>query len=156
MTTTTSDTIFQLTDLANRRVEVVEAARQGGARVRDKDGTSLLMLRESHVRVLEGLSEWTRAYLQLERLLRREGEPSVSELGDLAWLRVFSESDQALFLDDLHDALVSAAADGDLRPVEHCVGDWRVTARQLDDPLRRSVLLNTELDPDDLVDAARP
>lgn len=152
-----TDTIFQLTDLAGqRRTEFVEAARRGGARLRDKDGTSLLMLRESHVRVLEGLSEWASAYLRLERMFKRDVRPSITELGELAWLRVFDEEDQLTFLEELHDVLVAASADGSLRPVEDLVDDWRATAAQLDDPLRRSVLHGPDLTSDDLIDADRP
>lgn len=151
-----SDTIYQVTDLNSKRVEFVAAAKRGGARLRDKDGTSLVMLRESHVRVLEGLAEWTSAYLRLERLLRGPSAPSVSELGTLAWLRVFDHDDQRAFLEDLHDAIVAASADEDLVPVEELVGDWRTTAAQLADPLRRAVLLGENVEVDALVPAERP
>lgn len=151
-----SDTIYQVTDLNSKRVEFVAAAKRGEARLRDKDGTSLVMLRESHVRVLEGLAEWTNAYLRLERLLRSASAPSVSDLGTLAWLRVFDEDDQRAFLEDLHDAIVAANADEDLAPVEELVRDWRTTAAQLADPLRRAVLLGDEVQSGDLVSVDRP
>ena len=152
-----SDTIYQVTDLNSKRVEFVAAAKHGEARLRDKDGTSLVMLRESHVRVLEGLADWTNAYLRLERLLRSASSaPSVSDLGTLAWLRVFDEDDQRAFLEDLNDAIVAANADDDLAPVEELVRDWRTTAAQLSDPLRRVVLLSDEVQNDDLVSADRP
>lgn len=151
-----SDTIYQVTDLNSKRVEFVAAAKRGEARLRDKDGTSLVMLRESYVRVLEGLADWTNAYLRLERLLRNAGTPSVSDLGTLAWLRVFDKEDQRAFLEDLHDAMVAASADEDLAPVEELVRDWRTTATQLADPLRRAVLLSDHVDRDDLAPADRP
>lgn len=152
-----SNTIYQVTDLNSKRVEFVAAAKRGEARLRDKDGTSLVMLRESHVRVLEGLAEWTNAYLRLERLLRSSSAPSVSDLGTLAWLRVFDREDQQAFLEDLHDAIVAASADEELTPVEELIRDWRTTAAQLADPLRRAVLLSgDDLRGDDLVATDRP
>lgn len=149
------NTIFQVTDLVSRRTEFVEAARHGGARLRDKDGTSLLMLPESHVKLLEELSEWNNAYLRLSSLLRRDARPSVSDLGDLAWLRVFDVDDLAEFVEDLHDALVAARADDDIRAIATLVADWRTTASELDDPLRRSVLTGS-VSASDFEDAPRP
>lgn len=152
----TTETIFQLTDLAQRRTEFVEAARRGGARLRDKDGTSLVMLPESRVLVLEGLSLWNSAYLRLEQLIRRGETPTVSDFGELAWLRAFDSDDLNEFVSDLHDALVAARADDNLEVIEALVHEWRVTAAQLSDPLRRSILTGT-MDPDrDLATAHRP
>lgn len=151
-----SDTIFQVTDLTSKRVEFVEAARLDRARLRDKDGTSFLMLRESQVNVLEQLAEWNAAYLRLERLVARGTTLTVSDLGDLAWLRAFDHDDLLAFVEDLHDALLAAAADQNFRAVASTVNDWRVTAAQLDDPLRRSVLVDNRVQLDDLAETLRP
>ncbi|RBQ21875.1 hypothetical protein DP939_04160 [Spongiactinospora rosea] len=136
-----SDIIFLPTDLANRRTEFLEAARKGQARLRDKDGTSLVMLPESRLRLLETLSKWWEAYMKLEQLLRRKDLPKAGELGELAWLRTFDRDDLTEFLGELNDALVAASADEDTAILDECVAAWRNTARQLEDPLRRSVLL---------------
>jgi hypothetical protein len=138
-----SDTIFQASDLAgSKRVEFLDAAREGGARLRDRDGMSLVMLPERKLRLLEGLTTWWEAYTKLDGLLRRtSGVPSSRQLGELAWLRSLSRADVEEFLNELHDALVAASADQDLSALDVCVKEWRVTARQLEDPLRRSVLL---------------
>lgn len=149
-----SDVIYQSSDLVGRRVEFLDAARAGRARLRDKDGTSLVMLRESRLQLLETLAEWGTAHLRLESLLRRTGRPSVADLGDLAWLRAFDEEDLREFLDELHDCLVAAHADNSAAVLEEAVHAWRITAQQLADPLRRSVLL--EASPDDLVEADVP
>lgn len=150
-----SDVIFQSSDLAQKRVDVLEAARSHGARVRDKDGTSLVMLRESRLTLLEALAEWGTAGLRLEGLLERATVPTVADLGSLAWLRVFDHEEQREFLAELHDALLVAHADEDVSALEACISDWRTTARQLEDPLRRSVLKG-RLTADDLVDVTRP
>ena len=76
-----SDIIFQPTDLANKRLEFLDAARNGQARLRDKDGTSLVMLPESRLRLLETLAKWWQAYMRLESFLRRTELPRASELG---------------------------------------------------------------------------
>jgi hypothetical protein len=41
-----------------------------------------------------------------------EKRPTIEELGDLAWLRVFDMSDLAEFATELHEALVAANGDG--------------------------------------------
>ncbi|MEU9246373.1 hypothetical protein [Streptomyces sp. NPDC048385] len=150
-----TDTIFQASDLATKRTEVLNAARSGLARVRDKDGTSLVMLPESKLRLLEVLSEWLRALLRLEALTSRGATPSVSDLGELAWLRVFDNEDLQEFIADLQASLVAAHADDDVTALEECLHAWRTTARQLEDPLRRSVLMGQH-QPSDFVEASRP
>jgi hypothetical protein len=148
-------TIYQTSDLASRRTEVLDAARSGLARVRDKDGTSLVMLPESRLTLLELVSDWAKALLRLEQLLSREGLPDVGDLGDLAWLRSFERSDLEEFVRELRDAVLAASADERGDALLDCVRAWQVTARQLDDPLRRSVLLSPHV-PDDFEDAPRP
>jgi hypothetical protein len=150
-----SDQIFQSSDLANKRTEVLEAARNGQARVRDKDGTSLVMLPESRLRLLEALTKWWQAYMKLEALLHRSELPRAGELGELAWLRTFDREDFQEFVSELHDALVAANADEDTAVLDECIKAWRVTARQLEDPLRRSVLHGNFV-PEDYVEASRP
>ncbi|MEV5749598.1 hypothetical protein AB0L00_17415 [Actinoallomurus sp. NPDC052308] len=150
-----SDLIFQPTDLASKRTEFLDAARRGEARLRDKDGTSLVMLPESKLRLLETLTKWGGAYMRLASLLRRPELPRASELGDLAWLRSFGREDLQEFTDELHDSLVAAEADGDTAVLDECVNAWRITARQLEDPLRRSVLLGAH-DPENYVEVSPP
>lgn len=150
------DTIFQSSDLAGgRRVEFLEAARTGLARLRDKDGTSLVMLPESHLQWLETMARWSTAHLRLEELLRRGVMPTVSDLGDLAWLRVFDLEDLGEFAEELHEALVTSHADRTVDSLDGCVNAWRVTARQLEDPLRRRVLLGSH-DPTRFEEVSRP
>lgn len=150
-----SDVIFQPTDLANRRLEFLDAARSGQARLRDKDGTSLVMLPESRLRLLETLAKWWQAYTRLESFLHRSELPRAGELGELAWLRSFERDDLSEFVNELYDALVAADADGDTAALDDCIRGWRTTARQLEDPLRRSVLLGPHV-PEDYVEAADP
>jgi hypothetical protein len=150
-----SDVIFQPTDLASKRLEFLDAARSGRARLRDKDGTSLVMLPESRLRLLETLAKWWQAYMRLESFLRRKELPRAAELGELAWLRSFDRDDLQEFVSELHDALIAANADEDTVALDDCIQGWRITARQLEDPLRRSVLLGPHI-PEDYVEASEP
>ncbi|MBP2704374.1 hypothetical protein JOL79_11175 [Microbispora sp. RL4-1S] len=150
-----TDTIFQASDLANKRTEILERARQGLAQIRDKDSTSLVMLPERRLRMLEEIAKWSLAHMRLDELLRRDAEPSISDLGDLAWLRVFEAEDLREFVDDLHAALIAAHSDQDPSALDEFLRAWRITARQLEDPLRKAVLLSRH-DPDDFTEAARP
>lgn len=147
--------IFQVSDLANKRVEFLEAARGEGARLRDRDGTSLVMLPESRLELLEGLAQASQATTRVSALLRRGTRPSVAELGDLAWLRPFDVDDLRGFVEELDEAIISAYADHDKEIVDECLRAWRVTAQQLEDPLRRNVLLGHK-DIDDYVQVGRP
>jgi hypothetical protein len=150
-----SDTIFLTSDLAKRRTEVVAAARGGVARVRDSDGTSLVMLPEGRLNLLTELANLSQALVRLEALLRRGEPPKVSELGDLAWLRSFNLNELREFADELNDALVAAHADADTAPLDDCLHSWRVTARELADPLRREVLTGSH-HPGDFTEVSEP
>jgi hypothetical protein len=134
--------IFQASDLAgNKRTAFIAAARDGRARLRDKDGKGLVMLPEHDLDVLETFARWSQLVGQLSALARREGEIAVSEFGELAWLRVFDRDDMSEFLADVENALFASLADNDYNVLESTIADWRTTARQLEDPMRRSVLL---------------
>ena len=147
--------IFQVSDLANKRTEFLDAARGGCARLRDRDGTSLVMLPESRLDLLEVIAQASNATTRISALLRRDTRPTVAELGDLAWLRPFDMDDLRSFVEELDEAIISAYADGDKSIVDECLRAWRITAQQLEDPLRRSVLLGHRSQ-GDYVEAPRP
>lgn len=150
------DIIFQATDLAGaKRRDFLDAARSGRAHLRDTDGTDLVALRAQDLSVLDGLAYWSGQHRRLGRILRDVDVPTVSQLEDLAWLRAFDRDDVVAFLDELHDCLIAASADRDMDVLEEAINAWRVTAQQLEDPLRRSVLLARH-DPSDFQDSVRP
>ncbi|MFG6197227.1 hypothetical protein [Nonomuraea sp. JJY05] len=151
------ETIYQATDLTGtKRVEFLNEARRDRARLRATDGTSLVMLPERTLDLLEALAKWGEAYAKLSTLLRRTaGVPSTSELGELAWLRSLDREDVEEFLSELQDAIIAANADEDTAVLDECLRAWRATARQLADPLRRSVLLGTHRS-DDYVLVEKP
>ena len=136
------DTIFLPSDLAGKkRTEFLQAAREGSARIRDKDGTSLVTMPESRVVTLRLVSEWSGHLLRLQELLARDGQPSLGDLGELAWLRVFDRDDLREFADELHQSLIASISDESGDALSETVRAWRVTAKEIDDPLRRSVLM---------------
>lgn len=147
--------IFQSSDLAKKRTSVLDAARAGRALVRDGNGSGLVMLPESDLAVLEGFALWSQKLQRLNVLVASERDVSVAELGDLAWLRVFDKEDQRAFAEELHESLIAGLSDQDLSTVDEVVTAWRITARQLEDPLRRSVLLGRH-DLADFGDAEEP
>jgi hypothetical protein len=149
-------TIFQTSDLAKKRTEFVQAARDGGAHLRDKDGTSYVMMPERRVQSLESLAGWSGRLLRLQDLLGRDDKlPTVAEFGELAWLRVFDRDDLKEFLDELHEVLIASLSDETTEALDDVIHAWRVTAREIEDPLRRSVL-TSEHSAADFVDAERP
>ncbi len=146
------DGIFQVSDLATKRTEFLQAARDGRARIRDTDGTELVALRASDLITLEEFAAWSSEHRRLVALYERSATPSVVDLGRNAWLRVFERTDIDEFLRELEDALIASLADNDASLLDECVHAWQVTAQQLEDPLRRSVLMSRH-DPADFVDA---
>lgn len=150
------DVIYQASDLATtKRRQFLDAARSGRAHLRDTDGTDLVALRARDLTTLEEIAYWSAHHRNLSRLLRDVDVPSVGQLGDLAWLRAFDRGDLVAFLDELHDCLIAATADHDTAVLADAIRAWRVTAQQLEDPLRRATLTSRH-DPGDFVEAARP
>jgi hypothetical protein len=149
--------IYQPSDLAGqKRTSFMDEARAGRAVIRHKDGTNIVALPQVQLDLLEGLAAWSQAHAKLSRLLLAGAELNVENLGELAWLRSFDRADIEEFAEDIHMALIASLADGTLRVLEDCVRDWKTTAGQLEDPLRRTVLLNDTVLGSDFDDAERP
>lgn len=123
--------------------------------MRDTDGTPFVMVRERHVDSLEKLAAWSGQLLRLQELINRDHEPSVADLGDLAWLRPFDMEDLREFVDELAQVLIASLSDKDTDVLDEVIHAWQVTARQLEDPLRRAILLGSP-SAADFVDAERP
>ena len=149
--------IYQSSDLAGlKRTSFMDEARAGRAIIRHKDGTNIVALPQEQLDLLEGLAHWSQAHARLNRLLLSGAELSVDNLANLAWLRSFDRADIEEFSDELHTALVASMADESLSALDVCVRDWKTTARQLEDPLRRSILLDAEPIGSDYEAALRP
>jgi hypothetical protein len=150
------DVIYTASDLDRRRREVTDTARRGLARIRDTDGTGLVLLPARHYEVLETVSRWYDRLDVVERTRAKPaGERLPADFGELTWLRHLDDDDLAQFLQEVRAAVSVAYHDDDLSELEQLVRDWRATADELADPARREVLLGG-LDTADYVEAARP
>ncbi|GIJ00337.1 hypothetical protein CLV28_0065 [Sediminihabitans luteus] len=147
------DVIFQASDLTNtKRRQFLDAAKTGRAHLRDADGTSIVALPASDLEVLEQLAHWSAEHRRLVQLVDAGGQLGVATLGSLAWLRAFDRDDMRAFAEELQETLIIAMADNDAAPIREVVRAWRVTASQLEDPVRRAVLTG-RFDPLSYVDA---
>ena len=135
------DKIFQASDLTGaKRREFLEVAKVGRAHLRYTDGTGIVALPERELELLEQIAYWSAELRRISSLID-SGEPiTVVRLDRLAWLRVFERDDMRLFVEELEDALIAATADHNVGIIEEVEQAWRVTAAQLEDPLRREVL----------------
>lgn len=134
---------YQATDLAGtKRIEFLKDARAGRARLRDRDGITLVMLPESDLDVLEQFAKWSQVHQRIASIVS-SGKRVSADDGDLAWLRVFEVDDLQEFADELHGALILGLADHDSGLIEELIGAWKTTSKQLEDPLRKSVLFSS-------------
>ena len=148
-----SAVIYQPTDLAGaKRRAFLDAAKQGRARLRDSDGTSIVALAESELDALDLIATWSGERDRLVGLLAEKRPLTVLDWGSLAWLGNLSRDDQSEFAAELQDSLILAMSRRDGAPIRDTVHAWQVTAAELADPERRRVLLGNASDRD-LVDA---
>lgn len=148
--------IFQPSDLNQHGRAILDAARQGGARIRDKDGMALLVLPEERVEALETASRYASEFLALDRampLTTAEGREAV-RISPWPWLADLNDEDLDQFVTELRESLLVAFKTGAIKPTERLIAEWRATAEQLSDPARRRILLEP-LNANDYV-AVRP
>lgn len=151
------DRVFQVSDLAgSKRREFVDLAKRGNARLRDTDGTPLVMLSEAGLAQLEGLSEALVGYLSLETALdRKRQDRQPTDFGNLAWASTLDEGDLVELRDDLRAALAIAASQRDTTGIDTLLRDWRFTALDLADP-RSGPILRGDYTDEDFVEAPQP
>jgi hypothetical protein len=149
-------TVFQASDLNQRGRMVLDAARAGEARVRDKDGFSLLVLPEHRVRALLGVARAAANLATLEEALAAgPAEPPLAGYGEWTWLRHLPPADLAEFVAAVRAALIAAAREEATAALDETLLAWRTTAEELADPKARAVLLG-EHRPEDFVEVTRP
>lgn len=152
-----SRVIYQSTDLQRRGRDILRDAREGGARLRDKDGVSLVMMREDRICALEELTNATSSYVILDAAFHANHDPRawLADLGEWTWLRVFDPDDLQEFLNDMRQALIAGSREHRSEPILATLDAWRKTAESLDDPLRREILLG-EVAAEDMTVAKSP
>lgn len=160
----TAPTIYQSSDLNRRGRAILDSARDGLARVRDRDGVSLVMTREERLAELEDasammrrLAEAVASFVVLERAVahRADPEPTLPEFGAWTWLRTLPREDLDEFLQEARDSLIASCRELSLAPLQDTLDGWRATAEALSDDISRETLLGT---PDEaaFVEAERP
>jgi Family of unknown function (DUF6247) len=161
---TATPTIYQSSDLNQRGRAVLDAAREGFARVRDKDGTSLVMTREERFEELQRantvgneLAHAMASFMLIEQAVehRAEARPALADMGDWVWVRYLPAEDLHDFVTEMHDALYQSCREFSLEPLHDALDAWRETAMALRDPLSRETLLH-DSHGDDYVEVARP
>jgi hypothetical protein len=158
-----SSTIFQSSDLNRRGRDVLDAAREGIARIRDTDGASLILTREDSLekmrRQLDAMGQLAEAmasFITLDRALDHEHrQPRPSEFGSWMWVGRLPTEDATEFVRDIGDALYESCRTMSVAPLVSTVDDWKTTADALDDPLARETLLGAST-PNDYVEVDRP
>jgi len=145
----------------NYRGILDEARNAGIARLRDKDGQSLLIIPEEAARAGMVASELARFARDLVAAYstNRRAAPELYRATILAgswpWLRSLDDDDLDSFLAEMASLYVEAAATNDLGNLYYNLRAWQMTASELDDPRIREALLGAS-EADDYVDAPRP
>jgi hypothetical protein len=143
-----SGRVFQASDLRRDRSFIDEARDNGAARLRDTDGTSFVMVKESDLGVvaserdvLETLLEATEGALRLEAALHAGGAAArVVESSPWPWLAVFDDEDLQSFIADVVAAVAYGRSERGTARLEEEVAAWLETARAMSDPARHAAL----------------
>lgn len=136
--------IYQASDLASKRRELMDAARSGLAQIRDTDGTGLVMLPQGRFDLLRALRDQFSRFVSLEACFDRPiSERRVTDFGEFAWLVAFDEEDQIGFRREFMAALIQGLATDAIEPAEACIREWRTTARALSNEKCRRVLMGS-------------
>lgn len=147
------DRIYQPSDLAgNDRKNFIADALESRARLRTTTGEALVMVRESELEFGATMREHAVAYLTLDIAMRRDrDERRASDYGDWAFIRTFDDEDIEDFRIEINDAIVIAASQQNLGPIDSCLHAWRMSARTMASSAARAVLEGTEAE--EMVDA---
>lgn len=129
-------------DLQRRYRAILDEAKAGQARVRDLDGTNILLLPETEVQVLRAISAAAANLATVERVLEVmvTRRPELPEYGEWSWLRHFDADDLRDFVREIREAIIIAAREGSSALLDTQLRAWRITAQQADDPLFRAIL----------------
>ena len=107
---------FVVSDLARHRREVVDAARANPVRIRDADGTMLVLTTEDQVLDHELLLSYFETYVRAVVACRAES-PNGSVLGSVSFIADWPHEKREAFLEDFLEALTEANRMQTARPV---------------------------------------
>lgn len=136
------DAAFQATDLKRRHREVLDAARQGSAVIRDNDGFSLLLEPAANSFHRTRMIAWLLSAVRIDRALHLSADQRTAwDFGNLGWVADLNPDDQTAFLDGFLTLLVKNADADYSDEVENYLADWRATAHAWSDAEMRTALL---------------
>jgi hypothetical protein len=98
---------FVVSDLARNRREVVDAARREPVRIRDADGTMLVLTTEAQAMDHALLLSYFELYLRASIEYARDA-PNPAVLGPISYVSDWTKQHRQMFLDDFLEALTIA------------------------------------------------
>lgn len=150
--------VYRASDISRKAREVLEGAKSGGVRIADKDGVSLLVVRESDVRAVEASQERLQLVVDAHELLMAlsgvaEDQPIASDA--FRWVNRLDVADRAEFQAELRGALDDIRVRGDYDALAVMLGEWEITAGLPYDP-EYLAILQGGYRPEDWVEVERP
>lgn len=156
----TADRIFQSSDL-NKDRSIIDVAKGGAARLRDKDGVGLVMLPEATLAEMEQdldyaerLAQVSAQLLAVNLMTRGLGDDEHLEplaLGAWGWLSAFDCDDVEEFIGEVGRCVIEQ----NLPALDEALDAWEESARALRDP-ERLVAAAERFNIEDYVDLERP
>ncbi len=124
-------TVFQASDLANRRRDFIDAGRAGEAVLRDTDGFALIMEPLYDRDTREAILSAALSVIRVESAMERS-DVRASEL-PYPWLLSLDQEKRDLCLREFRDALSLASFTESIEPFRKCVGNWISAAQEFVD-----------------------
>jgi hypothetical protein len=151
----TADRVYRASDLNRRGREVLDAARETGVRIADKDGLSMLMLPESLVVAAARASDERDALVDAYATLFDLDAGESVAVEAMRWVNRLSPEDRSEFIDELRSEIRRSVRDDDVSQLLVMLGEWKVTSTVSNQAGYLDVL-NAPFDPDDFFEVGRP
>lgn len=153
LSTVASNVVYRASDLNRRGREILDAAREGGARIADKDGVPLLLIPESEIKAAESASADLELAVCAHEILRDLEESRVVTLADFRWVNRLEADERSEFMAELRESLAPAGTHSDYFDLRTLLGEWEVTSRL---PTGSLGVLEAPYSEDDWVSVERP
>jgi hypothetical protein len=151
-----TSTIYQESDLNEQYRTLLDAARRGDVRIRDRDGVGVVLTLEGRLHALQTIARTSANLLTLELARERSrDELALTDYGEWTWLRHLDAADLTAFIEEVRRTLLIAAREYDSGELDEALYAWQITAEAAADPKRSAVLLGDWSD-DDFVEVERP
>jgi hypothetical protein len=136
--------VYDLSNLQQQGKAMLDAARHGKARIRGADGQTFQLLPERRAQALEHIAQAMANLVPILQPLQPRILDCPPAYGEWAWLESLDADDLCEFVEEMLGALVVTAREESAAELEQTLSEWRTTAQQLADPMRRSILLSPQ------------